>query len=104
MRCPTRWRSRRYAQATLDWAALDKPEHRARFELVQRLLAARKSFIMPRLPQLRPGPGRVEFTDGVLTASWFVRTGEILSLMANLSDKAQAATGFIQIRRAGVGR
>ena len=45
--------------ATLDWAAIDQPAHRARLDLVRRLLAARKSFVIPRLPQLRPGSRHV---------------------------------------------
>jgi maltooligosyltrehalose trehalohydrolase len=72
--------------ATLDWTALVKPEQRHRLDLVRKLLLARKTFIVPRLPQLRPGHGRVEFTDGLVTASWFFRSGETLSIMANLSD------------------
>ena len=47
--------------ATLDWAALDKPQHRARLDLVQRLLATRQAFVIPRLPHLRPGHGQAEF-------------------------------------------
>ncbi len=74
--------------ATLNWSALDKLEHQARLDLVRRLLAARKSFVMPRLPQLRPGHGRVEFTGGILAASWFFRSGETLSMLANLSPQA----------------
>jgi malto-oligosyltrehalose trehalohydrolase len=74
--------------ATLDWAAAEQPEHRTRLELVTRLLAARREFVMPRLPQLRPGHGRVEFVDGVLTATWFLRSGETLSIVANLSGRS----------------
>ena len=43
---------------------------------------------MPRLPQLRPGHGRVEFVDGVLTAAWFLRSGETLSIVANLTGRS----------------
>ena len=75
--------------ATLDWAEIEKPEHRARLDLVQRLLAARKAFVIPRLPELRPGHGRVEFVDDVLSATWFFRTGETLSILANLGSQAR---------------
>jgi hypothetical protein len=38
---------------------------------------------------LRPGPGRAEFIDGVLLAIWFIRSGEVLSLLANLNSGAR---------------
>jgi len=37
-------------RATLDWSAIDKPPHSGRLDLVKRLLAARKTFVVPRLP------------------------------------------------------
>jgi maltooligosyltrehalose trehalohydrolase len=73
--------------ATLDWSAVEQPAHRARLELVTRMLAARREFVMPRLLQLRPGHGRVELVDGVLTAAWFLRSGETLSIVANLTGR-----------------
>jgi maltooligosyltrehalose trehalohydrolase len=76
-----------FRRAALDWSALDQPRYRARFALVRHLLTVRASFIVPRLPQLDPGHGRVEFTDGVLTAHWSFRTGERLSVLANLSEE-----------------
>jgi maltooligosyltrehalose trehalohydrolase len=76
-------------KATLDWTAAANPEHQARLDLVRGLLTARKSFIVPRLPHLRPGHGRVEFAGGILTANWFFRTGDILALLANLSGHAR---------------
>ena len=87
-RCPIRSRKKPCGSAKLDWAAAEQPEHRARLELVTRLLAARREFVMPRLPQLRPGHGRVEFVDGVLTAAWFLRSGETLSIVANLTSRS----------------
>jgi maltooligosyltrehalose trehalohydrolase len=75
--------------AKLDWSSIEKPEHAARLDLVRRLLTARQACVIPRLPHLRPGHGRVEFTGGLLTASWFFRTGEVLSILANLSGSAQ---------------
>jgi malto-oligosyltrehalose trehalohydrolase len=75
--------------ATLDWTAVEKPEHRARLATVRGLLAARRQFVVPRLPQLRPGHGAVRFADGLLSATWFFRTGETLTIVANLSDRPQ---------------
>jgi malto-oligosyltrehalose trehalohydrolase len=77
-------------QATLDWSALARPEHQARLDLVRRLLAARKASIVPRLPEIQPGNGQAEWNDGVLTARWTLRSGETLSMLANLSARIQA--------------
>ena len=74
--------------ATLDWDAAALSPHRERLDLVRRLLAARKTFIVPRLPDLSVGPGRTSFADGVLVASWQFRSREGLHLLANLSDRA----------------
>jgi malto-oligosyltrehalose trehalohydrolase len=73
--------------AMLDWAAADTLKHRARLYLVTELLAARKEFIVPRLPELRPGHARVSFVDGILMAIWFFRTGETLTILANLTAR-----------------
>jgi maltooligosyltrehalose trehalohydrolase len=75
--------------AKLNWAAIDRPAHRARFDLVRRLLAARKSFVTPRLPRLRPGHGQAEFVSGLLTARWRFGARETLSLLANLGGEAR---------------
>ena len=76
-------------RATLDWNAVNTPEHQARLELVRSLLAARRRFVMPRLAQLQPGHGRAEFTDGVITATWSFRTDETLTILANLGGRVQ---------------
>jgi 1,4-alpha-glucan branching enzyme len=76
-------------RATLDWAAIDRPPHAGRLDLVKRLLAARKTFVIPRLPQLRPGPGSAKFDGTVLTARWAFDQGETLALVANLGGRPQ---------------
>jgi maltooligosyltrehalose trehalohydrolase len=76
-------------KATLDWSAIDKPPHSGRLELVKRLLVARKMFVVPRLPHLRPGHGTARFDGTVLIARWEFYSGEALSLLANLGAKAQ---------------
>jgi malto-oligosyltrehalose trehalohydrolase len=78
-----------FQSAKLDWSNLDKPGHRERLGLVRRLLVARNTFIVPQLPQLEIGPGRAEFADGVLTARWLFRSGDTLTILANLSDRPQ---------------
>jgi malto-oligosyltrehalose trehalohydrolase len=76
-------------RATLDWSAPNEPAGAARLDFVRRLLAARKTFIIPRLPHLVPGHGEAELHGNVLTARWRFGTGEALSLVANLSDRTQ---------------
>jgi malto-oligosyltrehalose trehalohydrolase len=72
--------------AALDWSAMTKPGHRERLDWVRRLLAVRNEFIVPRLPELQTGPGDVLFDDGTIVAHWRFRSGELLSILANLSD------------------
>ena len=72
------------------------PNIAARLDLVQRLLAARKTFVIPRLPQLQPGPGHAEFANGVLTAQWTFASGETLSMLANLSEQSRVASRCVQ--------
>ena len=76
-------------KATLDWSECDRPEHRARLDLVRRLLEARKQFVIPRLPEIRPGHGRAELIEGMLSTTWFFRTGETLTLLANLCEQTR---------------
>jgi maltooligosyltrehalose trehalohydrolase len=73
--------------AMLDWDSISKPEHAARLDLVRKLLAARKEFVVPRLPRLVRGPGEAAFDDGILTGRWRFTSGEALALAANLSDR-----------------
>jgi malto-oligosyltrehalose trehalohydrolase len=76
-------------KATLDWSECDRPEHHARLDLVRRLLEARKQFVIPRLPEIRAGHGRAELIEGRLSATWFFRTGETLTLLANLCEQTR---------------
>jgi malto-oligosyltrehalose trehalohydrolase len=78
-----------FRDAKLDWSALSQPEPAKRLELVRRMLAARKSAVVPRLSQLKPGPADAQSTGDVLSVRWQFRTGETLSLLANLSDQPQ---------------
>jgi malto-oligosyltrehalose trehalohydrolase len=73
--------------ATINWNAIRDPKHRERLDWVRRLLAARKEFIVPRLPELQAGPGDVHFDSGVLIARWRFHSNEALSILANLSDE-----------------
>jgi maltooligosyltrehalose trehalohydrolase len=76
-------------RATLDWAAVDRPPHSSRLDLVKCLLTARKAFVVPRLPHLLTGHGTAKFDGLVLIARWAFDSGEALSLLANLGGKMQ---------------
>jgi maltooligosyltrehalose trehalohydrolase len=65
-----------FRSACLDWG----------LGLVRRLLAARREFIVPRLSKIRPGHGQADCIDGLLTAQWKLEGGEMLTILANLSD------------------
>jgi 1,4-alpha-glucan branching enzyme len=74
-----------FRSATLDWAARDGPTERARRELVQRLLAVRRTEILPRLPGIAVGDaGFRRHGDRGLEAWWRLGTGGTLALIANL--------------------
>jgi 1,4-alpha-glucan branching enzyme len=73
--------------AALDWKALSLPAHGARLDLVRRLIATRKAFIVPLLSTLAPGQSQAEFSAAVLNTRWAFRSGEVLSVLANLSDR-----------------
>jgi malto-oligosyltrehalose trehalohydrolase len=76
-------------RATLDWSVIDQPPHAGRLDLVKRLLAARRTFVVPRLSKLRHGDGGAKFDGTVLTARWGFDSGEALALSANLCDRPQ---------------
>jgi malto-oligosyltrehalose trehalohydrolase len=76
-----------FRSAVLDWSARSQAGHKARLDLVRRLIAARNAFVVPLLPRLMPGTGHAGFCGGVLTASWAFASGETLELVANLGDR-----------------
>jgi maltooligosyltrehalose trehalohydrolase len=78
-----------FRQATLDWAGAQKPEHQKRLALVKDLLATRRSFVIPRLPELALGSGCCRMQDGVLLARWNFQTGEALAMLANLGEQSR---------------
>jgi maltooligosyltrehalose trehalohydrolase len=74
--------------AMLDWAALAQPDHKKRLALTRALLAARRRFVAPLIPEMVM-PGEVSFEGGVLAARWAAGKQAWL-LLANLSDRSQA--------------
>jgi len=72
--------------ATLHNGALTESQ-RQRLDLTRRLLAARKSVVMPLLPAIEAGTSRAGIQDGMLSAHWFFQSGQSLKIFANLSDR-----------------
>jgi maltooligosyltrehalose trehalohydrolase len=75
-----------FGASRLDWAAADLPDHRARLQLVRRLLELRRREIVPRLAGLPAEAGYA--TDGVqlVNAWWRLGDGSKLHLQANLGE------------------
>src|SRR5690606_27934064 len=74
-----------FETAKLDWAAAARGEHAAAANRYRQLLRLRHEVLTPRLPALR-GEGRM-LGDRALTASWPLRDGSRLSLVANFGDE-----------------
>jgi maltooligosyltrehalose trehalohydrolase len=60
--------------------------HRARLELVMRLLCARHEHVVPLLANAQGGAAQARVAGTVLLAEWRLGT-RLLSLVANLSDR-----------------
>ena len=72
--------------ATLHSGALTEIQHK-RLDMTRRLIAARKSFVMPILPAIEAGTSRASIQDDMLSAHWFFQSGQALKIIANLSDR-----------------
>lgn len=72
--------------AVLNWDECNDAAGQKRLTLVQQLLAIRRHEIMPRLAGARFGEAQAA-DNGLLTASWRMGDGAMLSLLANLSDR-----------------
>jgi maltooligosyltrehalose trehalohydrolase len=85
-----------FAQAVLNWNALDRSPHRERLALYEELLALRRSEIVPRLPCLRGGDARHDgLPGGILRVSWRLADNSRLTLIALPTAKAVAAGGAV---------
>jgi maltooligosyltrehalose trehalohydrolase len=79
-----------FRSAVLDWSGRDQAKARQRLMLVRDLLAIRRREIVPRLNGARFDRASVS-DDGLLSASWRMGDGNVLRLLANLSDRSIAA-------------
>ncbi len=77
-----------FTSAKLQWDDLDKPPHAEWLEFYRRLLAARRSLLVPLLPGIGGHAGRSEVLgDGAVRVRWQLERGNALTLIANLSDR-----------------
>ncbi|MBL8471819.1 MAG: malto-oligosyltrehalose trehalohydrolase [Rhodocyclaceae bacterium] len=78
-----------FAAACLDWSATERAEHRATLDLVQKLLALRRTELMPRLAGMAGGSGRYRCLGAsLLEATWRLADGSPYRLLANLGPQA----------------
>lgn len=75
------------ASAVLDWDSLGKPEHTVRLKLTRELLAVRRRYVEPLLPEMI-GSGAANFDEDVLVARW-ASGRKYLQLLANLSNSTR---------------
>jgi malto-oligosyltrehalose trehalohydrolase len=81
------------ALARLDWSQLANPEHAKWLDHYRRLLAIRKRDIVPRIPEIRSGTCIKLEANGAFAVDWLLNKGDILHLIANLTDHTVPVVG-----------
>jgi maltooligosyltrehalose trehalohydrolase len=77
-----------FERSKLDWLSLDRAEHAAWLELYKKLLALRRTHIVPRLAGMNGHAGRyATVAQAALTVSWKLGDGSTLELRLNLSHE-----------------
>ena len=71
-----------FAASKLNWSEREQGTHRARLDLVHKLLALRHQYIVPRLKGAQ-GRGLLEIINGVLRVEWKLGNGARLRLFAH---------------------
>jgi maltooligosyltrehalose trehalohydrolase len=80
-----------FARSRLDWSDLDQPEHRAWRSFHRRLLALRRTEIVPRLVGMGGASGTaVVIGETGLSVRWQLGDGATLQLFANLGERELA--------------
>jgi malto-oligosyltrehalose trehalohydrolase len=79
-----------FRSAILRWDDREQAPHAARLAMVTKLLAERRTHVVPRLARSAVVEGRASVDGTVLTAAWRLADGDELRLTANLAD-AEAA-------------
>jgi maltooligosyltrehalose trehalohydrolase len=78
-----------FEASKLDWAKLDAPAHRARFDLVKRLLATRRDKLVPLIARIGGDAGSFDrLSQSAFVVRWKLSGGGRLALVANLGAEA----------------
>ena len=82
---------RTFGESRLDWAKLDDPAHRARFDFVKRLLDVRRRKIMPLLERIGGNAGAAHrLAESAFAVRWVTVGGGALWLCANVGEQPVA--------------
>ncbi|HEY8521749.1 MAG TPA: malto-oligosyltrehalose trehalohydrolase [Gammaproteobacteria bacterium] len=77
-----------FRSAKLDWAKRDAEPHASWLDWYRRILAVRRAEIVPRLADVRGGPGEYRVHgDGVFAVRWRLGDDAVLGLHANLGPR-----------------
>jgi malto-oligosyltrehalose trehalohydrolase len=82
-----------FESVKLDWAQLNKPSHAGWLEHYRRLFAIRQRDIVPLVPDITGGRCVKVSDSGSFAVDWNLKTGGVLHLIANLSDKQTPLVG-----------
>ncbi len=82
-----------FERVKLNWDALTRPSHAGWLEYYRRLLAIRQRDIVPLIPEITRGRCVKLQDSGAFAVDWGTNNGNLLHLIANLSDKAVPLVG-----------
>ncbi|HVF18010.1 MAG TPA: DUF3459 domain-containing protein, partial [Steroidobacteraceae bacterium] len=76
-----------YERSRLQWSEREQASHRDWLAYVRQLLSIRAEQIAPRIPSIKLGAAMYETTQSCVHVQWPTQQGEVLHLLANMSDK-----------------
>ena len=82
-----------FEAAKLNWSTLNQPSHAGWLEHYRRLLAIRKRDIVPLIPEISASRCVKVHDNGSFAVDWATKSGGLLHLIANLSDKTVPMVG-----------
>ena len=82
-----------FEKAKLNWSTLHQPSHAGWYEHYRRLLAIRQRDIVPLIPEISRGRCVKLQQVGSFAVDWTTNQGNVLHLIANLSDKTVPMVG-----------
>ena len=82
-----------FEAAKLNWNTLNQPSHAGWLEHYRRLLTVRRRDIVPLIPEMTSARCVKVQDNGALAVDWATKSGGLLHLIANLSDKTVPMIG-----------